>query len=252
MACQLKTFSNYIDTILKPSLYQDVCINGIQVEGKNSIKHIATSVTASVASIKKAVKMKADLLIVHHGIFLKGKDVQVSRGLKEMLTLLLTHNISLLAYHLPLDAHEELGNNWPAAKALGWFDLESFGIFQGMPIGVKGRVNPIDRTKLQKQLEAFYDHPAQVVFSGPKVINSVAFVSGSAHKLLADAAREEVDCLITGTTDEPVWHVAHEEKINFMALGHAATEKLGVQLLGQHLAEEFSLTHSFIDENNPF
>lgn len=252
MACQLKIFSHYIDTILKPSLYQDVSINGIQVEGKNNIKHIATTVTASVASIKKAIKMKADLLIVHHGLFLKGKDVQISRSLKEMLKLLLAHDISLLAYHLPLDAHEELGNNWPAAKALHWFDLEPFGLYQGMPIGVKGRVKPIERAKLQKELETFYDHPAQVVFAGPKVINSVALVSGGAHKLLADAAREEIDCLITGTTDEPVWHIAHEEKVNFMALGHAATEKIGVQLLGEHLAEEFSLTHRFIDEDNPF
>lgn len=252
MPCQLKTFSHYIDSLLQPHLFQDVCINGIQVQGKKTIRHLATCVTASLNSIRKAVEIGADCLLVHHGLFLKGKDVVISSSLKNMLSLLLAYDITLIAYHLPLDAHKELGNNWGAAKLLGWTELEPFGRYHGMHIGVKGVVPATPRQAFQKELEQFYGQKAQSVLSGPKVIRSAALISGGAHKSITEAVEHEVDCYVTGTTDEPVWHIAHQDKINFFALGHYATEMVGVQLLGNHLAEEFTLQHTFIRELNPF
>lgn len=252
MACKLKIFSQYIDEVLQPGKFQDVCINGLQVTGKSEVRSIATSVTASLKSIRQAVHLGVDALIVHHGIFLKGKDVVVQAALKEKLLLLLAHDISLFAYHIPLDAHQELGNNWAAAKLLGWTDLEPFGMHHGEMVGVKGNCPPLAREELKKVLEKFYGSDARTVFAGPKKIKSCALLSGGAHKWIDEAVKAEVDCFITGTSDEPIWHIAAEEKINFMALGHAATEKIGVQLLGEHLSEQFQIHHTFIDDNNPF
>lgn len=252
MPTQLKTFSQYIDSILQPASFQDVCINGIQVEGKKKIRHLAVAVTASLYTIKKAKTIKADCLLVHHGLFLKGKDSVIQGSLKDMLAVLLASDISLLAYHLPLDAHQELGNNWPAAKMLGLNDLEPFGLFQGMKIGVKGTCAPTTQEQFKKKLEKFYGHPAACVFGGPKTIRSCALISGGAHKSISEAVLDEVDCFVTGTSDEPIWHIAQQDKINFYALGHAATETIGVRLLGQHLAEQFDLKVSYIHENNPF
>ncbi|MCE5294670.1 MAG: Nif3-like dinuclear metal center hexameric protein [Chlamydiales bacterium] len=252
MPTQLKTFSQYIDSILLPDAFQDVCINGVQVEGKKKIKHLAVAVTASLYTIKKAKSIKADALLVHHGLFIKGRDTTITGSLKEMLSILLSSDISLLGYHLPLDAHQELGNNWPAAKMLGWTDLEPFGKFHGMHIGVKGSCEPITQEHLKKKLEKFYGHTAMTVFGGPKTIRTCALISGGAHKSIVDAVNEEVDCFITGTNDEPIWHIAQQDKINFFSLGHAATETIGVQLLGQHLAEQFDLKVTYIQENNPF
>ncbi|MBS0655572.1 MAG: Nif3-like dinuclear metal center hexameric protein, partial [Verrucomicrobia bacterium] len=164
----------------------------------------------------------------------------------------LEHDISLFTYHIPLDAHQELGNNWPSAKLLGWTDLEPFGQHHGEMIGVKGRCPSMSREEFRCGLEAFYGRDAQVVFAGPRTIKTCALISGGAHKWIDEAIKDEIDCFVTGTSDEPIWHIAHEEKINFMALGHAATEKIGVQLLGSHLAEYFNLSHHFIDDNNPF
>ncbi len=252
MPTHLKTFSQYIDSILQPSLFQDVAINGIQVHGKSTIRHLAVAVTASLEVIKRAKTIKADCLLVHHGLFLKGKDMVIQGGIKEMLSILLGHDISLLAYHLPLDAHHELGNNWAAAKFLGWQDLEPFGSFMNMKVGVKGTCKPTSRETFMKQLEKFYGHSAAYVFGGPKVIKSCALISGGAHKAIQEAVAEEVDCFITGTTDEPIYHIAHQDKINFFALGHSATETIGVRMLGQHLAEQFGLKVTYIHENNPF
>jgi dinuclear metal center YbgI/SA1388 family protein len=252
MPTQLKTFLHYTDTILQPSLFGDVCINGLQVEGNKKIQHLAVAVSASLYTIKRAKSLKADALLVHHGLFLKGRDVVLGGSLKEMLAILLEGDISLFAYHLPLDAHQELGNNWPAAKMLGMSDLEPFGTYQNTKIGVKGTLPPTPREQFKKLLEKFYGHPAQTVFGGKKIIRSCALISGGAHKSISEAVQDEVDCLVTGTTDEPIWHIAHQDKINFFALGHAATENLGVRLLGEHLAERFGLKVSYIHENNPF
>lgn len=252
MGCDLKTISSYLENLLHPNDFQDVAINGLQVEGKPQILTIATAVTASLHVIREAVRLHADLLLVHHGLFLKGRDVTIQNTLKEKLKLLFSHDTSLFGYHLPLDAHQEFGNNWSVAKALGWSDIQPFGEYNGMMVGVKGVFPRMSRDAFQAILEDFYGHPAHVAFGGKEEVASCALVSGGAHKLVLDAAKEKVDCFITGSFDEPVWHTAFEEKINFMAFGHAATEKIGVQRLGEHLMHKFHLSHTFIDEPNPF
>lgn len=242
----------FLDELLAPATFQDYCPNGIQVEGRREIRSLATAVTASLKVIQKAVEEKVDLLLVHHGLFWQ-RESEVIQGVKrEKLALLLTHHINLLAYHLPLDAHALVGNNWRAARDLGWQELQKFEAPRGSFIGVSGRFPPLSRTLFQQQLENYYGQPAQVVFGGQEQVTSAALISGGAYRYLPYAASAGIDCFITGNVDEPVWHLAHEEKINFFGLGHAATERVGPKALGQLLSEKFSLPYRFIDEPNPF
>jgi len=209
-------------------------------------------VTASVSVIEQAAAMGADCLLVHHGLFWQRDSYDIVGTLRTKLHLLLTHDISLLAYHLPLDAHRLFGNNWLAAKRLGWSDLEPFPANESQPIGVKGRFPPMERQRLAQQLAAFYHNDVDMVASGKDVVQSAALVSGGGHKWLVQAANEGVDAYITGTRDEPTWHQAKEQGINFFALGHAASEVIGPQAFGAHLGEYFDLPYTFIAETNPF
>jgi dinuclear metal center YbgI/SA1388 family protein len=254
MGCNLKDFSSYLQELLQVDAFKngDRALNGIQVEGKEKIFSIATAVSASLHVIKKAVELKADLLLVHHGFFWKGSDVTICGTLKEKLKLLLQNEISLLAYHLPLDAHTEFGNNWAVATALGWTNLEPFGTSSYPAIGVKASFPACSRSQFQKTLEKFYGQKAHEAPGGKEVVSSCVIVSGGAHKLIYEAKESGADCFVTGSFDEPIWHAAFEEHINFFAFGHAATEKIGVKSIGKHLEEKFDVKHLFIDEINPF
>lgn len=248
----LQEIYQYLDQVLNGTSFEDYCPNGLQVQGKQVVGKIGTAVTASLATIAEAAKQEVDCLIVHHGLFWNGDPYPLTGVKKKKIDLLVKHDISLIAYHLPLDAHREYGNNWKAAKDLNWNALEPFGLLNGVPIGVRGVVDPIDRESLSAQLADYYQHPCHSAFGGPEMIETLALVSGGAHKLLPDAAKEGIDCFITGTVDEPVWHWAHEEGINFMAFGHSATEKVGVGALCHHLQGVFSLPTVFLDDANPF
>jgi dinuclear metal center YbgI/SA1388 family protein len=248
----LQDLSQYLQQLLSPADFADYCINGLQVEGKGEIKKIAFAVSASLAVIEEAVKREADALIVHHGIFWNKDPYVVIGTRKEKLALLLKHGISLLAYHLPLDAHPKLGNNWKAAFDLGLEDLNPFALSGKTAIGVKGRMAPISTEAFQKKLEAYYGHPAHVALGGKKEIRSAAIISGGAHRYIDEAADEMLDCFITGSFDEPIWDIAHERRINFFALGHYSTERVGVIALMAHLHKLFSIPGEFIDLFNPF
>lgn len=248
----LHTLCNYMDELLQNSTFSDYGINGLQVQGRPNIKRIATAVSASLDTIRSACESGVEALIVHHGLFWNGDNPVVAGSKREKLHLLLKHDVSLLAYHLPLDAHQQLGNNWKAAQDLGWTDLEPFGMFKGMYIGVKGQMPPTSRTKFQKHLEHYYNHPAACAFGGKETIKTAALISGGAYKSLSEAAAAGVDCFITGNFDEPAWNQAFEEKINFFALGHTATERIGPKALGEHLQQHFGLKQYFLDTANPF
>jgi dinuclear metal center YbgI/SA1388 family protein len=252
MSCERKIFEKYLAELLDIASFEDASCNGLQVQGKDHIHHIATAVTASRNVIRQASELGMDALLVHHGLFFKGKEALLVGSLREKVGLLLQAGINLFAYHLPLDAHKTLGNNWAVAQALNWQELEPFGLHHGVYFGVKGRLDARSITELQAQVEDFYGQPARTALGGPKQIKSCALLSGGAHKWINEAIVAQVDCFITGTADEPTWHMAFEENINVLACGHAATEKIGVKLLGQHLASHFLLTHYFIDEPNPF
>lgn len=248
----LEELCSYLDNLLPGQGVVDHAPNGLQVEGKVHIANVATAVTASLATIEAAVEQHVDVLIVHHGIFWQ-RDSYVIQGVKrKKLQLLLEHEISLFAYHLPLDMHPLIGNNWKAAKDLEWVDLQPFAYLDRVPIGVKGRIAPCSREEFKNRLEAYYRHPATCAWGGPQFIETVALVSGGAHKTILEAAKEGIDAYITGNFDEPTWHQAMEEKINFYALGHSATERIGPIALAIHLEKTLALPCHFLDLENPF
>ncbi|HEY4832872.1 MAG TPA: Nif3-like dinuclear metal center hexameric protein, partial [Waddliaceae bacterium] len=213
---------------------------------------IATAVSANLMTLQKAVEQGADALIVHHGLFWGNDPYPIIGTKRTKIALLLKHEISLFAYHLPLDAHREVGNNWQAARDLGWENLEPFGEYNGTMIGVKGRFAPQSIESFVANVEAYYEHSATVALGGKREIASVALVSGGAYKELILAAKAGVDCFVTGNFDEPAWGVAYEEKLHFLALGHCATEKVGPKTLAKHIQKQFGITTFFLDVPNPF
>lgn len=244
----LNEICTYLDQLLQVDLFRDdYAPNGLQVEGRHQVKKMAFAVSASLNVIKEAEKWGADALFVHHGIFWNRDPYPIIGTKKEKISLLLKNNLSLIAYHLPLDAHVSLGNNWKAALDLGWRDLEAFN-----KIGVKGVFDEMTREAFQAKIEHYYGHKAHVALGGKTHIRSAALVSGGAHRDTPMAARAGVDCYITGSFDEPVWHQAFEETINFFALGHSASERVGPLAMMDHLSEKFGLETLFIDESNPF
>ena len=252
MSINLKELSHYLNTLLPSKGVTDPSINGLQVEGKASVQNIATAVSASLATLEAVVQKGIDALIVHHGLFWQRESYIIQGTKRKKLHLLLQHGISLYAYHLPLDMHPQVGNNWKAAKDLGWLDLQPFAYWDQVPIGVKGKIVPCSQEEFKKKLETYYQHSATCAWGGPSEIQTVALVSGGAYKTLLEAAQEGIDAYITGSFDEPAWYQAWEERINFYALGHAATERIGPMALAEHLKHALNLPCQFIDIANPF
>ncbi len=248
----LQELCEHLDQYLDINQFKDGCPNGLQVEGEREISKIATAVSSSVNVIDMAVKTGVQALIVHHGMFWSRDEFPVVGTKKEKLSLLLKNGISLIAYHLPLDAHGELGNNWKAAKDLGWTHLEPFGEYDGNFIGVKGRFPKVSLNDFQKTIEDYYGHQAHSAKGGRDQVESAALISGGAYRAAGQAAKEGVDCFITGNFDEPVWHTAFEEKVNFFALGHSATERVGPMALQEYISDKWGVETLFLDEENPF
>lgn len=244
---KLFELAKYLDEYLSCPLFSDYGPNGIQVEGKKEIENIATAVTANLETIEAALAKGFDALIVHHGLFWNSEGFCITGSKRKKLKLLLENEISLLAYHLPLDAHQVVGNNWKAAKDLGWDTLEVFE-----KIGVKGKFPAIEVNTFIAELEAYYQHPIVAALGGKKEIRSAALVSGGAYKYLKEAASQGVDAFITGNYDEPAWWMAKEEGTAFFSLGHSATERVGPMALARHLSSKFGIRAEFIDVVNPF
>lgn len=227
----------------------DYCINGVQVQGKAEIKTLACSVSASLASIEKAVALGVDALLVHHGVFWNKEPLKLVGSKAKKIELLLRHGISLIAFHLPLDKDPIIGNNWPAAKALG---LENCASFED--VGVIGELSrPLIPYDFQKRLEDYYQHPAAAVIPNTvNLIKRVALISGGAHRSIEQAIQQGADAFVTGTHDEPIWHIARENQINFFAMGHYATEVVGPSALNAFLHKKFKIPCHLIIEENPF
>ncbi|MCC5831719.1 MAG: Nif3-like dinuclear metal center hexameric protein [Chlamydiales bacterium] len=248
----LNEFSENLDLYLSASLFKDYCPNGIQVEGKEEVRRVATAVSANLQTLERAADIGIDALVVHHGIFWNRDPYPIAGAKKKKIQLLLERGISLLAYHLPLDAHREVGNNWKAALDLGWQNLEPFGELNGTEIGVKGTFEAQSVDAFVKKIETYYGHNAAAALKGKKRVESAALISGGAYRELATAAKAGVDCFITGNFDEPAWGVAYEEEIHFLALGHSATEKIGPKALAEYMGSTWGLESQFIDNDNPF
>nr|WP_320166993.1 Nif3-like dinuclear metal center hexameric protein [uncultured Methylophaga sp.] len=245
-------FLAYINTLLEPERFNDYCPNGLQVEGREDISTLVTGVTASEALLEEAIDRNADAIIVHHGYFWRGEDARIIGMKQRRLKLLLENEVNLIAYHLPLDAHPNLGNNAQLAALLG---IEVDGRISGMgepAIGLCGSLpEPVS-------LAAFTSHVRQQLKRDPLVIqghdrqiNTVGWCTGAAQGYLAQAAELGLDLYISGEISEPTVHMARELGINYMAAGHHATERYGVKALGERLAEQFGITHHFIDIDNP-
>jgi dinuclear metal center YbgI/SA1388 family protein len=254
----------WIDSTLKTASFNDYCPNGLQVEGRNQVSHIIAGVTASEALIDAAIARGADTLLVHHGWFWKGEDPRVRGTRKTRLAKLLAHDINLLAYHLPLDAHPLLGNNAQLARVLGLIPdretLPDANNRDNNPIVTVGPNNLIwlgampganTLSQVAAQTGQRLQRQALVIGDPDKTVKRIGWCTGAAQNMLSDAIDAGVDCFITGEISEPVVHLAREAGVAFISAGHHATERYGVQALGAEIARIFNIRVDFVDIDNP-
>ncbi len=246
---RLMELRDYIESELAVSRFRDYCPNGIQVEGRAEIGRIATAVTASQAVLEAATAWGADAILVHHGYFWRNEDAAIAGIKKRRIGHLLQHDVSLLAYHLPLDAHPTLGNNAQLAERLGWVVEGSFGE-QGIAMhGSLAQAQTLQQ--LVKQVHHTLQRAPQVIGNANPTIARIAWCSGGGQGYFEQAVALGVDAFLTGEISEQNVHVAQESGVAFIAAGHHATERYGVQALGEHLAAHFRLEHRFFDQDNP-
>ena len=238
------------DALLEPEKFRDYGPNGLQVEGDRDVKLLVSGVTASRALIEAAIDVHADAIFVHHGLFWRGQDGRVVGWMRERLRLLLSHGIHLFAYHLPLDAHAELGNNAQLAKVLGFqmearFGEQSLG-FVGAPAHTWAKPQA-----LADHVAHALGHPVVCVGGNDKPVRRVAWCTGGAQSYFEAAIALGVDVFITGEISEPQAHLAKETGVAFMACGHHATERYGAPAVAAHVAQALGFQHRFIEIDNP-
>jgi dinuclear metal center YbgI/SA1388 family protein len=239
----------YLDQYLDTARFRDYCPNGLQVEGRATVNALVTGVTASLELIEQAIAAGADAMLVHHGYFWRGEDARITGVRRRRIALLMTHDISLFAYHLPLDAHPEVGNNIALARVL---DFSVAGRFGDQDLGFHGEAAGILRLDalVQRIGERLSRNPL-VIGDPARPVQRVAWCTGAAQGYLEDAVRLGVDVFISGEVSEQTVHLARESGVAFVSAGHHATERYGVQALGAHLADRFGISHQYIDVSNP-
>ncbi|ASK27393.1 Nif3-like dinuclear metal center hexameric protein [Neisseria chenwenguii] len=234
---------------LQPHLYKDYAPNGLQVEGKEEINKIVTSVTASKAAIDFAVKEGADMLLVHHGMFWKSEPLTITGWKKERIATLLQHQINMAGYHLPLDGHAQLGNNAQLAKLLDW-ELEYLCGEQDL-ISVGRLKTPLTLAQLGRKIAEVLQREPDVIGRENKEIKRIAWCSGGAQGFFQTAIDAGVDAYVTGEISESQYHLANETATAFIGAGHHATERYGIQALGEAVSKHFGVTECYFDEPNP-
>jgi dinuclear metal center YbgI/SA1388 family protein len=247
-----KSLTLAFDQLLQPTKFKDYGPNGLQVEGKNSIRTLVSGVTASLALIDAAIAANADAILVHHGLFWRGQDGRVVGWMKERLQKLLTHNINLYAYHLPLDAHPELGNNAQLGKVLD-FEVKAWCGEQNLVCLGQAQNQRVfeNAAALARHLEAQLGHAVVSIAPHERSIRKLAWCSGGAQSYFESAIEQGVDAFITGEISEPQAHIAKETGVAFLACGHHATERYGAPAVAAHVAAALGLAHEFIDIHNP-
>jgi len=240
----------YVDDMLEVEHFADYCPNGLQVEGRLEVRKLVSGVTACQALLDAACEHKADALLVHHGYFWRGEDARVVGMKRQRLQTLLQTQMSLLAYHLPLDAHPVYGNNAQLGERLGFVAEGQFG---GEPaVGLYGHLTEaMPASRLARHIEQVLQRPPLHISGDTSVIHSIAWCTGAAQGYIEQAIRLGVDAYVSGEISEQTVHIAREAGIHYFAAGHHATERYGVQALGAHLAAHFGLEHEFIDIPNP-
>ena len=237
----------YLDGLLDPGAFDDLGPNGLQVPGPRAVTKVVTGVTAQRALFDRAVAEDAELVLVHHGLFWSFNGVGLTPVLAERLRPLFKHDIALAAYHLPLDAHPEVGNNALLAEALGASRHEAFaGIGRGATFDA-----PVPAPELFARVAAVTGREPLVFDGGPPEVRRLAIVSGGAASRLGAAVAEGYDAFLTGEPKENVMADAREAGIHFIGAGHYATETFGVRRLGDLLAAEFGIEHVWVDLPNP-
>ena len=244
------------DTLLSPGRFKDYGPNGLQVEGREPVGLLVSGVTASQALIDAAVAAKADAILVHHGLFWRGQDGRVTGWMKQRLKTLLAHDISLFAYHLPLDAHAELGNNAQLGLQLGLAaDDAPGGRFGEQSLGFigtrQGGAAFADAAALAAHVERALGRRVTCVGPADRELRRIAWCTGGAQGYFEDAIAAGADAFITGEISEPQAHYAREMGVVFIAAGHHATERYGAPAVAEHVAQQLGIAHRFIDIDNP-
>ncbi|MFM7025358.1 MAG: Nif3-like dinuclear metal center hexameric protein [Limnohabitans sp.] len=243
-----QTLLQACNALLQPERFKDYGPNGLQVEGARPIRKIVSGVTASRAFIEAAIAADADALFVHHGLFWRGQDGRITGWMRERLRLLLTHDVHLFAYHLPLDAHPELGNNAQLGHRLGVSWDARFG---EQDMGFSAACDWADAAALALHAQRVLGRAVVCVGGGGRPIRRLAWCTGGAQSHFESAIAAGADAFITGEISEPQAHLARETGVAFLACGHHATERYGAPAVAAHLAVQLQLQHEFIEIDNP-
>lgn len=246
---ELNLLVTELANFLQVGKFQDYCPNGLQVEGRPQVRRIVSGVTASQALIEAAIAADADAILVHHGYFWRGEAAEVTGLKRNRLKRLLTHDLSLLAYHLPLDAHPEVGNNvqlggvfeWPITRYL---DDKSMLPMSELP-------QALTLAQLGEHVSACLGRQAQLLGDPQKQVRTVAWCTGAAQSYIQQAVNAGVDLFISGEVSEQTWHTVCETETAYISAGHHATERYGVQALGQWIAEKYGIEHIYVELDNP-
>lgn len=250
-----RQLAEWLDNALQTQRFKDYCPNGLQVEGRDTIRHIITGVTASQALLDAAVQHNADAIMVHHGWFWKNENPVLRGTKKQRIATALQNDLNVFGFHLPLDAHPEWGNNAQLAHRLGFTPDRND---DGSPINFgagdliwRGRCEPCSLEELGRRIGLALGRQPLVLGNPEKHIQTVAWCTGGAQGMMDDAIACEVDAYITGEASEQNFHMAHESGTAFIAAGHHATERYGIQALGEAVAKQFGVRVDFLDLDNP-
>ncbi|MEH6609515.1 MAG: Nif3-like dinuclear metal center hexameric protein [Halioglobus sp.] len=252
MPAQLNELVAHLESTLEIQRFKDYCPNGLQVEGRANVSRLATGVTASQAFLDAAVAWGADAVLVHHGYFWQGESPIISGMKRRRLATLLANDVSLLAYHLPLDAHPTLGNNACFGRLLGVEVQELLDPSDADSVGNIGSLpEPMTLAALLQRIAEFTGRSPLSIGEEQATVQRIAWCTGAAQGYIEAAVTAGADVFITGEVSEQTVHIAREEAIQFIAAGHHATERYGVQAVGEAAATIFGLEHRFIDIDNP-
>lgn len=249
---KLNELVRYTHDLLEVDNFRDYCPNGLQVEGRDTVNKLVAGVTACQGLLDAAIKENADAILVHHGYFWKGEDPTITGLKRSRVKSLLDAGISLLAYHLPLDAHPEVGNNARLAEVLGLQKKGTFGFGSYPDLALHGElIEPMDGEAFAQHIQSRLQRSPMHIKGTSKPIQTIGWCSGAAQSYLEQAVALNLDAYLTGEISEQTVHIARESGIHLFAAGHHATERYGADALGAHLADKYSLDYQFIDINNP-
>jgi dinuclear metal center YbgI/SA1388 family protein len=253
MAALLTALIDRLEVLLNPGAFEDYCPNGLQVPGPECIDAVVTGVSAGAELFERAAAAGADLVLVHHGLFWQGPPRPLDRAMKRRLELLFDNDMELAAYHLPLDAHLEHGNNALLAAGIGCSGWEPFARHRGAAIGVRGRFDGdgVTAAELARRVGELTGREPLAFLDGPERVRSIGIVSGAGSDYLEEAIALGLDAFLTGEPIERAMNTAREAGVHYLAAGHYATETFGVRRLGELLAQELGVRHQFADVPNP-